>query len=78
MTTTRLEDERTLADYGLEAESTLRLSQRTDRQRDEEMNRFMPILMHVCASLQLHEDFAIELYLSGFSSDISIPFMYDA
>jgi hypothetical protein len=76
--TTRLEDDRTLADYGVAAESTLRLSQRVDRQREEEMNRCMPIMMHVCATLQLHEDFAVELYLFGFSSDTSIPFMCDA
>ena len=78
LSATRLEDDRTLADYGVEAESTLRLSQRIDRQREDEMNRCMPIIMHVCAALQLHEDFAVELYLFGFSSDTSIPFMCDA
>ena len=63
--TTRLEDDRTLADYGVEVESTLRLSQRVDREREDDMNRCMPIIMHVCAALQLHEDFAVELYLTG-------------
>ena len=75
--TTRLEDDRTLADYGVEVESTLRLSQRVDREREDDMNRCMPVIMHVCAALQLHEDFAVELYLLGFSSDTSIPFMCD-
>ena len=76
--TIRLEDDRTLADHGVGAESTLSLVQRVDRQREDEMNRCMPIIMHVCAALQLHEDFAVELYLFGFSSDTAIPFMYDA
>jgi hypothetical protein len=76
--TTLLEDDRTLADYGLDAESTLSLVHRVDRQREDEMNRCMPIIIHVCAALQLHEDFAVELYLFGFSSDTAIPFMYDA
>ena len=71
----RLDDERTLADHGVEAECTLLLTQRADCQRDQEMNRCMPILMHVCAALELHEDFAVELYLLGISSDACIPFM---
>jgi hypothetical protein len=78
LNSTRLDDDRTLADHGVVAESTLHLSQRIDRQREEEMNRCMPIIMHVCTTLQLHEDFAVELYLFGFSSDTSIPFMCDA
>jgi hypothetical protein len=78
LSATRLDDNRTLADYGVQAESTLRLSQRVDHQRDAEMNRCMPILMHVCAALQLHEDFAVELFLLGFTSDTSIPFMCGA
>jgi hypothetical protein len=72
---TCLEDERTLADYGISTESTLRLCQCVNRQREEEMCQHMPILMHVCAVLELHEDFAVELYLLGFSSDITIPLM---
>ena len=76
--TTHLEDERTLADYGVDAGSTLNLVQRVDRRREDEMNRCMPIIMHVCAALQLHEDFAVELYLFGFSSDTAIHFMCDA
>jgi hypothetical protein len=78
LSSTRLEDERTLADYGIGAESTLRLSQRVNRQREEEMGRTMPIMIHVCAALDMHEDFAVELYLLGFSSDVTIPFMCDA
>jgi hypothetical protein len=75
LSSTRLEDDRTLADHGVGAESTLRLSQRVNRQREEEMARTMPIIIHVCAALEMHEDFAVELYLLGFSSDVTIPFM---
>jgi hypothetical protein len=73
---TNLEDERTLAECGVETESTLRLSQRFDPRRDAEMEQRMPIITHVCSALMLPEDFAVELYMSGFSCDTCIPLLY--
>jgi hypothetical protein len=71
----KLEDERTLADCGVVAEATLRLSQRFDLRREAEIELRMPIMSHVCCALMLPEDFAVELYLSGFTCDTCIPFM---
>jgi hypothetical protein len=67
--------ERTLADHGVEHESTLHLAMKVDGERAQAIEAGMAIMSVAAAGAGLPIDFLDELFELGFDNDASIPLL---